>query len=63
MYHLSVKSIDFLLKRYRFSIKTHQFLFKVSGERRDVVRAAGGGPEAKFPPMTSIDVGRIANQN
>ena len=42
MYHLSVKSIDFLLKRYRFFIKTHQFLFKVSGERRDVIWAAGG---------------------
>ena len=29
----------------------------VSGRFRDVVRAAGGGPEAKFPPMANIDVG------
>ena len=53
------------LSIYRFK-HVHQymearFLFRVVsggfGTLQDVVRAAGGGPEAKFPPMANIDVG------
>ena len=45
MYHLSVKSIDFLLKRYRFSIKTYRFSTQSVGRAPDVVRAARGARE------------------